>query len=149
MALYGTGYELSVDGEILELAETGLEGLFEAPIPTNDPENISKRVEAARNKFRRYRSSLDERRDAIRDLADVLEYLRPQLKSVITAKDESDLFNIINNFGIRHHNDNQRANYDKPIWYSWMFYYYLSTIHAVVRLIERHSSGKVTGEKKK
>jgi hypothetical protein len=94
LALYAPGYELSVDGEILGLAETGLEGLFEAPLPALDPENISARVEAARDKFRRYRSSVDERRDAIRDLANVLEYLRPKLKSVIASKDESDLFNL-------------------------------------------------------
>lgn len=148
LALYGPGYELSADGEILGLADTGLEGLFEAPIPGIDPENISERVEAARNKYRRYRSSLDERRDAIRDLADVLEYLRPQLKHVITSEDESDLFNLANNFGIRHHNSTQKTTYDKPIWYSWLFYYYLATIHAVVRLIERHRSGRMPGEAK-
>lgn len=142
LALYGPGYELSVDGEILGLAETGLEGLFEAPVPKIDPDNISARVEAARDKFRRYRSSADERRDAIRDLADVLEYLRPQMKNVITSKDESDLFNLANSFGIRHHNSAQKVNYDRPIWYSWMFYYYLATIHAVVRLIERKRSSQ-------
>ncbi len=142
LALYGPCYELSVDGEILGLAETGLEGLFEAPLPGIDRDNISARVEAARDKFRRYKSSVDERRDAIRDLADVLEYLRPQLKNVISSKDESDLFNLANSFGIRHHNSAQKVNYDKPIWYSWMFYYYLATIHAVVRLIERKQSGQ-------
>ena len=29
-------------------------------------------------------------------------------------------------------------SYDKDIWYSWAFYYYLATIHACLRLIERH-----------
>lgn len=137
LALYDSGYELSNEGEILSLAETGLEGLFEAPLPKVDPNNITARVEAARTKFRRYRSSIDERRDAIRDLADVLEYLRPQLKYVLAKGDETDLFNIANNFGIRHHRSDQKTDYDKPIWYSWLFYYYLATIHAGVRLIER------------
>lgn len=137
LALYGPGYELSADGEILALSEDGLEGLFEAPLPMVDPENISSRVEAARTKFRRYRSSMDDRRDAIRDLADTLEFLRPRLRKVLMNKDESDLFNIANNFGIRHHNEAQKVQYDKAIWYSWMFYYYLATIHAAVRLIER------------
>ncbi len=137
LCLYEGGYELSIEGEILTLAEDGLDGLFEAPLPTVDPENIDSRVAAARTKFRRHRASLDERRDAIRDLADVLEYLRPRLKPVLVAKDESDLFEIANNFGIRHHNAKQKNNYDKPIWYSWMFYYYLATIHAAVRLIKQ------------
>jgi len=95
-------------------------------------------VNAAILKFRRYRSSLEDRKDSIRDLADVLEFLRSQLKSVITKNDENDLFNIANNFGIRHHNDLQKIDYDKAIWYSWMFYYYLATIHASVRLIKKN-----------
>jgi hypothetical protein len=146
LALYQNGYELSPAGEILGLADTGFEGLIKAPLLTADPHNIDARVDAACTKFRRYKSSLDERRDAIRDLADVLEYLRPQLKEVLTLKDEDDLFNIANNFGIRHHNLNQKTGYDKPIWYRWMFYYYLATIHAVNSLIERHERGtKETG----
>ena len=80
---------------------------------------------------------MDERRDAVRDLADVLEYLRPQVKAVLQKKDESALFEIANNFSIRHHNAQQQGDYDKAIWYSWMFYFYLATIHAAVRLIER------------
>lgn len=138
LALYSNGYELSSDGEILSLAESGLEGLFETPLPKAvDSDNVTARVDAARTKFRRYRSSMEERRDAIRDLVDVLEYLRPQLKKVLTKSDETDLFNIANSFGIRHHNSNQKTDYDKPIWYSWLFYHYLATIHAAVRLIER------------
>lgn len=137
LALYDRGYELSNEGEILSLVDNGLEGLLEAPLPGVDPQNVLSRVQAARIKFLRYRSSLDERRDAIRDLVDVLEFLRPQLKQTLIQEDERDLFNIANNFGIRHHRENQKTNYDKAIFYSWMFYYYLTTIHAVVRLIER------------
>jgi hypothetical protein len=137
LGLYSDGFELSPDGEVLRAAETGLEGLFEAPLPTHDPANVEERIETARRKFRRHRSSLDDRRDALRELADVLEYLRPRLKQVLQSKDESDLFNIANNFGIRHHNASQKTSYDKSIWYSWMFYYYLATLHAALRLLAR------------
>jgi hypothetical protein len=105
LALYKKGFELSIDGEILALADDGLSGLFEALVPTKDPDNVASRVANATTKFRRHRSSLDERRDAIRDLADVLEYIRPRLKTVLTKKDEADLFQIANSFGIRHHNE--------------------------------------------
>jgi hypothetical protein len=137
LALYDKGYELSEDGEILTLPDDGLGSLFEAGLPRADPQNVVARVAAAQTKYRRYRSSMAERRDAVRDLADVLEYLRPKLKRVLTNKDEAALFEIANNFGIRHHNAAQTTDYDKPIWYSWMFYFYLATIHASVRLIER------------
>ncbi|XOV88076.1 MAG: hypothetical protein ACFHX7_24475 [Pseudomonadota bacterium] len=136
---YGKGYELDERGEIFSLPEPGYENILSANLPSNDPENIEAKVQAAVYKFTRARSTLDERRDAIRDLADVLEFLRPQLKTVLDSEDESDLFNIANNFGIRHHNQNQKTNYDRNIWYSWLFYYYLSTIHASLRLIEKRS----------
>jgi len=73
LQIYMDGFELSPDGEILSLPDSGLEELLDAPLPFVDPDNIEVRIEAARRKFRRHRSSLDERRDAIRDLADVLE----------------------------------------------------------------------------
>jgi len=69
-------------------------------------------------------------------LADILESLRPKLKLVLTHKDEDDLFNIANNFGIRHKNERQKTDYD-PLWLSWMFYYYLATIHFVTRRLEK------------
>ncbi len=137
---YENGYELSAEGEILGLVDDGLSPLLETPLPTSEADNVAARVEAAKVKFRRYRSSMDDRRDAIRDLADVLEYLRPQLKTVFTKKDEAAIFEIANNFGIRHHRAGEKTEYDKVIWFSWMFHYYLATIHAAVRLIEREAN---------
>ncbi|MDD2297987.1 MAG: hypothetical protein PHX79_09265 [Sphaerochaetaceae bacterium] len=140
LELYDPGFELSVDGKVFMIADAGMDSLLEAPVPSLDPDNVEARVEAAHRKFRRHRSTLDERRDAIRDLADVLEFLRPKLKTVLSSKDESDLFNLANNFGIRHHNQEQKTQYDRDIWYSWLFYYYLATIHAATRLIQRTDS---------
>lgn len=140
LALYDRGYELTSEGDVLELPDSGLEQLVDAPLPNVDEESVGSRVKAAQRKFRRHGATLDERRGAVRDLADVLEFLRPRVKEVLTSKDESDLFNLANNFGIRHHNDQQRTDYDRPIFYSWMFYYYLVTIHAATRLIEREGS---------
>jgi len=133
---YGDGWELTTTGEIMGRAPAGTEVLLGADLPHSD-DNISGRVESAIAKFRLRHATKDDRRDAVRDLADVLEYLRPAAKSVLDKKDENDLFNIANNFGIRHHNSSQKTSYDTSIWLSWMFYFYLATIHAVVRLIEK------------
>lgn len=137
---FENGYELSEAGEVLALAQPGLAPLHQAPLPTTDADNVGARVEVAQTKFRRHRSTLTDRRDAIRDLADVLEFLRPQLDRVLTNKDDAALFTIANNFAIRHHNDKQQGTYDKAIWYSWIFYFYLATIHAAVRLIEKQKA---------
>lgn len=132
---YGDGYELSNDGEIILLGPKGMDSLLEAELPEYDMRNVNDRVDTAIQQFRRSRSSLIERRDAVRNLGDVLERLRPKVKSVLTTKDENDLFNILNNFGIRHHNQRQKTDYEERVFLSWLFYHYLAAIHASVRLI--------------
>lgn len=134
---YSTGFELSKDSEILALAESGFEPLVEQELPEYDPENVEGRVKAAVRKFRYRRASLEDRREAVRGLIDVLEYLRPQIKEKLTSKDESDLFHIANTFGLRHHNLEQKTDYDPKIWLEWMFYFYLSTIRAVLCMVDR------------
>lgn len=145
VADYGAGFELSETGEILTRPEPGLEPLLETPVSSGQPEAVDARVQAAIGKFRRRGASVEDRLDAIRDLAAVLEYLRPEAKRVLESKDESDLFNIANNFAIRHHNKQQATKYDREVWYPWMFYFYLATIHAIVRLLERASSHSGSG----
>lgn len=134
---YENGFEVSENGELLILSESGLDNLFKANLPTGEKENVADRIQKASIKFRRHNASLDDRRLVVRELADVLEFLKPSIKKVLNKKDENDLFNIANNFGIRHHNADQQTDYDKAIWCSWMFYFYLATLHTVMRLINK------------
>ncbi len=133
--MYIYRYELSEKGEILTKPDAGFEKIFEADIPSND-KSVTERIDSAVLQYRRHGSTIDDRREAVRNLADVLEYLRPKVKSILTKQDEIDLFNLANNFGIRHHNEKQKTNYDKALWLSWMFYYYLATIHVLLRKID-------------
>lgn len=135
LALYEHRFELSADGLILRQAPSGFEPLLDAAVPTKD-KTITARVQAAVNEYRRHGASLDVRRHAVSDLAGVLEALRPRMSEAITSNDEKDLFNIANNFMIRHHNDKQKTDYEANLWLSWMFYIYLSTIHLILRRVE-------------
>lgn len=132
LAHYATPFELSALGEVLRKPEAGFEQIFDADVPSED-ENVTSRINAAILRYRRHGSTLDDRRQAVCDLASVLEYLRAQVKSLLTSADERDLFNLANNFGLRHHNDKQKTRYDTGIWLSWMFYFYLATIHVLLR----------------
>lgn len=134
---YSDGFQLSENGEILILGEEGLKEIFNAKVETDDPENIDSKIQAAIKRFRYHRSSIEERKNAVRELFDVLEYLKSKTKNVLNKKDESDLFNIANNFGIRHHNASQKTDYDELIWLSWMFYFCLSTIYAYLNLSKK------------
>lgn len=134
LQLLDGGWELSSIGEILQRFERSVMDLLNRPLPNGTDNGVQDRLAAAVLKFRRRASSRDDRRDAVRDLADILEVLRPRAKSVLTKKDDALLFDMVNNFGIRHFNDRQRTDYD-PIWLAWMFHFFLATIHAVIRLL--------------
>jgi hypothetical protein len=56
----------------------------------------------------------------------------------LAKKDESAIFELANSFAIRHHDPKQKSNYDRAIWYSWIFHFYLATYHAAIRLLIKH-----------
>jgi hypothetical protein len=95
LADYTLGYELSINGEIRELGETGQRSLVAAELPSLDPERVDAKIEAAKSSFLRYGASLEDRRHAVQLLADALEFLRPQLSKVITRKDEDVTCQVI------------------------------------------------------
>jgi hypothetical protein len=136
---YADGFSLNEKGFITLNPDYGLEQILEAKIISND-HRIKDLLEHAVEKFRNRNSSYEDRRESVRKLADILEYLRPSITKNMLTKDEKDLFNIANNFYLRHNTENQKADYD-IIWLNWIFYLYLSTIHAITRIIKRHDEG--------
>lgn len=134
---YGSGYRLSASGQVEELADPGLDLLLDAAIPGSKEGDIGEKISHAISLFRRYNAPEEDKKQAVRLLADVLEFLRGDAKEILNRSDEKDLFELANRFGIRHHNRAQSTNYDKDIWYRWMFYYYLATIHAIRRLMSK------------
>ncbi|OLS23294.1 MAG: hypothetical protein HeimC3_26350 [Candidatus Heimdallarchaeota archaeon LC_3] len=77
----------------------------------------------------------DQRKTAIRNLGDVLEYLKNIVDiKKLPGKANSDLFNILNNFDIRHNNLEQKSDFEKEIWYEWLFYILLHSIFALIQL---------------
>lgn len=136
LEIYKRGYFLTEEGYIEQVPPKGLEPLLEEPLIEYDPKNVNNRVDAAIEKFKLSRNSLEDKLNAIRDLAGVLEFLQKNDKlkvGLISNADETDIFKIANSYAIRHHNNTQKVNYNKDIWYDWIFYSYLNTISAVVK----------------
>jgi hypothetical protein len=122
--------------EIVERAPAGMNGLLTIRLPADVSADTRRRVQSAADKFRRRSSSRDDRRDAVRDLGDVFESLRKQASGHLSRADESDLFQILNKFDIRHNNETQKKDYD-PIWLAGIFYHFLAMIHVLTHLIDR------------
>jgi hypothetical protein len=134
---YKTGFELTKEGTVLAMGVDGLQHIVDAEIIPYDERNVDSKVRNAIAKWRNRNLSLSEKKEAIRELADVFEWLKKtkSLGAVLDGKDESAIFDLANNFGIRHHDPKQKTNYDHAIWYSWIFHFYLATYHAVIRLL--------------
>ncbi len=139
---YEQPLQLTATGEIIVLGPEEFRPLLDAPLPASaDTDLVTPRVAEAVRAFRDRGSTKSDRRQAVRELADVLEAIRPDIKEEMLSKDEGELFRIANGFAIRHNNREQRGDYDDVIWLSWAFWVYLATIHAVLRLREKQGSG--------
>lgn len=136
---YGRGFHMSEVGQIQVLGEPGLARLHQAPIPsTSEPDRFEAMVEKARDRFLRWSADPHERRIALGELAHALEALRSEAKTHMMSEDERRLFEIANQFSIRHNNAVQRSEYNKAIWHSWFFYLFLSTCHLLLRLRDQN-----------
>ena len=146
LRFYDGGYELTKSGEIHKLSPFGFETLIGEAIKTNEPEKIDSRVNSAILKYSHYGSSIEERKEAILKLAGVLEYLKERIKNngeYFADKDDDALFNIINNFDIRHHKQMQQDQYNKDAWYDWMFYTFLASIYTLLKLNDKQFDLKI------
>ena len=132
---YNGGYELDQHGQIVRKAPDGLDPLLNARRPDLTPGDAD-HVANAIQKFRSRSATRTDRRDAVRDLADVLESIRADVKEHMFSKDEAALFEIANKFWIRHNKPTDKSEYDHEAWWSWMFYLYLDSITLVTHLRE-------------
>lgn len=136
---YEDGYVLSENGEILIIGKDGVKDLFVVEISTGEPEKIDDKIRYAINKYRKYHASFEEKIESIRLLADVLEYIRPRVKLILSKKDEGSLFDIANNYSIRHFNDGQKE-FENPAFLDWIFTMFLSTIYLTLGISVKEES---------
>ncbi len=85
------------------------------------------RVEHAVVTFRGRHATRETKRDAVRALGDVLEHRRPEVKKLMTRKDEGALFEILNTFDIRHLNHAAREDYDE-LFLDWVYWTLLASL---------------------
>jgi len=106
------------------------------------------RVRHALALFRGRTATEHDKRSAVVALTLVLEERRHVLKENLFKKDEGALFDIANNFAIRHQRDDQKPDYD-PIFLDWVFWWYLATIELTDRVLSRDRGATRTVSHKK
>lgn len=135
---YDSGFELQDTGQIWRQTPSGLQDL--EPERTDEPA-IDDKVGHAISTFREWSATEQQKRDAINNLADILELMRSGSGSNIPKPEEKRLFEIANNYGIRHLNAKQNLDYDPNIWLDWIFYTFLNAVALATANRARVSGG--------
>lgn len=131
---YGVGYELTEEGYIREIVNNGLEELIDSPHVLINDTDSELRIKYAKKAFFSHGATEEDKRGAIFEIGAVLEKLRDSEKLNLNSKDENELFTILNRFNIRHNRKDQLPNYDKEVFYPWIFYNLLAAIDASIKL---------------
>jgi len=135
----GVEFRLALNGEdvgrIVHFVADARTDLVARALSTPDL-RVADRVAHAITLFRRRSATEHDKRSAIVALALVLEERRALLKKELFRKDEGALFDIANNFDLRHRDEKQHADYD-PTFRDWVFWWYLATIELTDRLLAR------------
>jgi hypothetical protein len=119
-------------GRIVLVSDAGTEDIISEAI-AGTVRAHKEDVEHAVALFRSRSRDLPTMRSAIVCLAGVLEAERDLLKVELLSKDSGALFDIANNFDLRHRKADQKTDYD-PAFLEWLFDWYLSTVNLVRKL---------------
>lgn len=134
---YGVGFELTEDGYIRELMNSGLEELIDYSQVLPEDIDSEQRIKNAKKAFFKRGSSDEDKRGAIFTVGTVLEKLRESNQLYLNKKDTGDLFIVLDGFNIRHNRKDQKCEYDKEIFYPWMFYNLLAAVDASFKLLKK------------
>lgn len=133
------GLRLATSGEdrgrLVEAQGDARDDLVGATIEGADEEMRSP-IEHAISLFRRRGATTEDKRSACTTLAGVLEFRRSMLKEELFRRDEGALFQIANEFDVRHRSESQKGEYD-PVFLDWIFWWYLGTIELTDRILAR------------
>jgi hypothetical protein len=122
-------------GRLISVTDDGRSELTERLL-ADHPQVATDPVAHSVSLFRRRGATFEDKRSAIVALAGVLEERRALLRQELLSRDESSLFEIANNYALRHRNENQRNEYAQE-FLDWVFWLYAATVELTDRLLRR------------
>lgn len=140
LAIYETPFKMLENGQIVALDEGAVADLADEGLKLKKSSDVKEEsIDALRSSIYMYMkrgASLVEKKAAIKEVVASLESLRSKVKQNLLSDDEKDLFNLANNFAIRHQEAKQKGDYDQSIWYDWMFQVNLAALIAVIKIVQ-------------
>lgn len=140
-------YRLASEGPDIGFLVTTFEPAFDemiAKVSTEVKDDAYGEVTGAIQSYRKRGATRAEKKAAVNLLANEIEPHRPELNALLGRSSEKDLFQIANNFAIRHRNKFQKDDYGDE-FLDWLFLTFLSVIHLVSSIEARAESSRPTG----
>jgi hypothetical protein len=133
---FGAGLRLASEGEdmgrLVRVAGDDRTELVERTLQTPNPGDRDA-VRHAVALWRDRAANRDMKRSAVLALHRVLEDRRSLIKAELMSKDEGALFQIANEFDLRHSGARQRTDYEDA-YLDWIFWWYLATVELTDRI---------------
>ncbi len=135
-ALKQYGYTIK-EGTVQKLPESEFAPLADSVEPILDSKKyLNSRFNQAQKLFYKKDASLEDKRSACIELAAIAEKLRKDAKKLEVSSDFEDLFNIVNNFDIRH-NKKTTKKIEMVETLDWIFYAFINSIVFYFKMIDR------------
>jgi hypothetical protein len=141
LALYDPPMEITPSGQIAATGPDELHPLLADPVPPGIPATLADPLQHAIQQYRRRGATEQDKRSALKHLADVLEPMKGDIGESLLQADERALFQIANKFYLRHNDRLQQRDYDGDVWLDWMFYVYVATARAMMAVMSREREG--------
>lgn len=120
-------------GQMVHAAGDDRDALVEQALQTPNPTDQDA-VRHAIALFRHRAANRENKRSAVLALHRVLEDRRSLIKAELVSKDEGALFQIANEFDLRHSGARQRTDY-QDAYLDWVFWWYLATLELTDRIV--------------
>lgn len=143
LALHKAPHQMLSNGQIVEVSNKPVIELAEQALQIIELDGVTdsvvRPVNSAVTNYIKRGATPDEKKAAVRELADALESIRSSVKTHLLSADENELFKIANQFSIRHNDSKQKSDYDESIWYDWMFHVNLAALLTVIRILREQA----------
>lgn len=139
LEFYGVGLRLGNQGDetgqLIQHAALNLDELGDQAVAEGKTSRDTTVADAIQL-YRKRAATTTDRRAAIAQLANYIELRRKEFAAVkFASNDEQDLFNIFNNFMIRHGNKTQKSDYGDE-YLDWIFWTSVSAIQLIRTISE-------------
>jgi hypothetical protein len=158
LMIYQVPHEMLANGQIVPLGNELTKQTVEGLVLMDERQQISKTDYTALNdairQFYHEGASQIEKKTAIANVHELLMKYREKVIAHMLRDDERDLFRMAEDFAIRNAGAKQKRNYDKDIWYDWMFSVQLASAVTIIRILAQQQKDKpaevsVEGQPKK